>query len=98
MAPGPIYPEPRCKRVHLHKSRTRLHRQMNPSMTAGAKVAGVVEDPGRIRANCRVIDLLRLTHPPTNGRLRNENRELTSGGPKSRSVLSSRIADTMPGV
>lgn len=66
---------------------------MNPSMTAGGKVAaedaGVVEDPGRIRANCRVIYLLRLTHPPKNGRLRNKNKELTNGGPKSRSVLSS---------
>jgi hypothetical protein len=46
---------------------------MNPSMTAGGKVAaedaGAVEDPGRIRAICRVIDLLRLKHPPTSGRL-----------------------------
>jgi hypothetical protein len=40
-------------------------------MTAGGKVAveDAVEDPGRIRAICRVIDLLRITHPPTSGRL-----------------------------
>jgi hypothetical protein len=42
-------------------------------MTAGVKVAvedaGAVEDPGRIRAICRVIDLLRITHPPASGRL-----------------------------
>jgi hypothetical protein len=51
---------------------------MNPSMTAGGKVAaedaGAVEGPGRIRANCRVIDLLRLTHPPTNGRLQTKTK------------------------
>jgi hypothetical protein len=42
-------------------------------MTAGGKVAvedaGAVEDPGRIRAICRGIDLLRITHPPTSGKL-----------------------------
>jgi hypothetical protein len=42
-------------------------------MTAAGKVAaedaGAVEDPGRIRAIRRVIDLLRITHPPTSGRL-----------------------------
>jgi len=42
-------------------------------MTAGGKVAvedaGTVEDPGRIRAFGRGIDLLRITHPPTSGRL-----------------------------
>jgi len=42
-------------------------------MKAEGKVAvedaAAVEDPGRIRAICRVIDLLRITHPPTSGRL-----------------------------
>jgi hypothetical protein len=42
-------------------------------MTAGGKVAGedadAVEDPGRIRAICRDVDLLRITHPPPSGRL-----------------------------
>jgi hypothetical protein len=38
-------------------------------MTAGDKVAvedvGTVEEPGRIDAIGRGIDLLRITHPPT---------------------------------
>jgi hypothetical protein len=42
-------------------------------MTAGGKVvvedAGAVEDQGKIRAICRIIDLLRITHPPTSGSL-----------------------------
>jgi hypothetical protein len=42
-------------------------------MTAGGKVvvedAGAVDDPGRIRAIGRGIELLRITHPPTSGRL-----------------------------
>jgi hypothetical protein len=45
-------------------------------MTAGVKVAvedaGAVEDPGRISAIGRGIDLLRITHPPTSGRLLKE--------------------------
>ena len=40
-------------------------------MTAGGKVAaedaGAVEDPGKISAIFRVIDLLRITHPPAGG-------------------------------
>jgi hypothetical protein len=47
-------------------------------MTAGGKVAGedagAVENQGRIRAICRVIDLLRITHPPTSGRLLTKTR------------------------
>jgi hypothetical protein len=50
-------------------------------MTAGDKVAVedvvAVEDPGKIRAIRRVIDLLRITPPPTSGRLPTK-RELTS--------------------
>jgi hypothetical protein len=69
MTPGPTYPDPRCKRIHLHKARTRLHRQVSLWMTAGDKVAvedvGAVEDPGRIDAIGRGIDLLRITHPLT---------------------------------
>jgi hypothetical protein len=46
-------------------------------MTAEGKVAvedaGTVEDQGRIRAICRVIDLLRIAHPPTSGRLSTKN-------------------------
>jgi hypothetical protein len=49
-------------------------------MTAGGKVAvedaGAVEDPERIRAICRGIDPLRITHPPTSGRL--STKKLTS--------------------
>jgi translation initiation factor IF-1 len=45
-------PNPRCKRIHLHKSRMWLHRQKNPWMTEEDKVAvedaGTVEDQGRI--------------------------------------------------
>jgi hypothetical protein len=42
-------------------------------MIAGGKAAvedaGAVEDPVRISAICRVIDLLRITHPSASGRL-----------------------------
>jgi hypothetical protein len=42
-------------------------------MTAGGKVAvedaGTVEDPGRIRAIGRGIDVLRITRPPTSDKL-----------------------------
>jgi hypothetical protein len=73
-------PNPRCKRINLHKSRTRLHRQMNLWMTAEGKVAVEdaveVEDPEKIRAICRGIDPLRITHPPTSGELSTE--KLTS--------------------
>ena len=42
-------------------------------MTAEGRVAVEdaveVEDPEKIRAICRLIDLLRITHPPTSGEL-----------------------------
>jgi hypothetical protein len=73
MAPGPTYPNPRCKRIHLRKARTGLHRQVSLLMTAGDKVAvedvGAVEGPGRIDAIGRGIDLPRITHPPASVRL-----------------------------
>jgi hypothetical protein len=47
-------------------------------MTAGDKVVvedvGAVEDPGRIDAIGRGIDLLRITHPPTSVRLLGKTR------------------------
>jgi hypothetical protein len=54
-------------------------------MTAGDKVAvedvGAVEDPGRIDAIGRGIDLLRIKHP------------LTSIGLQAKKMLTSRSAD-----
>jgi hypothetical protein len=38
------------------------------------ETAGTVEDPRRIKALCRGIDLLRITHPPTSGRLLGKTR------------------------
>jgi hypothetical protein len=65
-------------------------------MTAEGKVAvgDVVEDQEKINVMCRVIDLLRITHPPTSSRfLTNTNirqaEMLTSGGLIGRSVLTS---------
>jgi hypothetical protein len=73
MVSGPMYPDPRRKRIYLHKGRTRLHRQKNLWVTVGDKVAvedaGAVEDTGKIRAIRRAIDQLRITHPPTSGKL-----------------------------
>jgi hypothetical protein len=49
-------------------------------MTAGDKVAVedavAAENPGKTRAICRVIVLLRPVHPPTSGRL--STKKLTS--------------------
>jgi hypothetical protein len=53
-----------------------------------------VEDQEKINVICKVIDLLRITHPPTSSRfLTNTNSRqaemLTSGGLIGRSVLTS---------
>jgi hypothetical protein len=51
-------------------------------MTAAGKVAvgdvGAMENQEKINAICRVIDLLRITHPPTSGKLLQKHNKLTS--------------------
>ena len=75
---------------HLHRGKTRLHRQGSPRKTAQNKVAvedaGVVEGPGKNSVISRVIDLPPITRPPRSDRLLTKTK--ADKRRRSRSVLT----------